>query len=317
MIQLEKAIEKTLYDCLRIKAKESVLILVDEFNREIGQKFLKKSQTKKIDAALLEVGIINNRNPEPSPTIQRIAKQVSAVIVLTGYPLLHSKFKNSVCHNGGRILFINNFSEESFVRTMAKNHETVENKSRRFADLFSISKEIHLTTNGGTDLTFRIARHKGLVHTCQVKTPGSFSYMPAGEASVTPDRGTAHGFIVVDGSIPTIGKIENPVEIHVKDGSSYKLSGKGEAEKLRKILKPFGKPARNIAEFGIGTNPNAILTGDSIEDEKALGTAHIALGNPNFEGGSLKNYLHLDLILKKPTIKMDGHLVLENGKMVV
>ncbi|MBC8181737.1 aminopeptidase [candidate division KSB1 bacterium] len=317
MIQLEKAIEKTLYDCLRIRAKESVLILVDEFNREIGQRFLKKALSKKTDAALLEIGNINNRNPEPSPTIQKIAKQVSAVIVLTGFPLLHAKFKNSVCHNGGRILFLNDFSDESFLRTINTNFETVENKSRRFADLFSISKEIQLTTQAGTDLTFRIARHKGAVHSFKVKEPGSFSFLPAGEASVTPDSGTSQGIIVVDGSIPFIGKIENPIEIHVKDGSGYKLTGKEEAEKLRKILKPFGKPSRNIAEFGIGTNPNAILTGESIEDEKVLGTAHIALGNPNFEGGSLKNYLHLDLILKKPTVKMDGHLILENGKMVV
>jgi len=317
MIQLEKAIEKVLYDCLKIRAKESVLILVDEINRKIGQIFLKIFQTNKIDAALLEIGDISGRNPEPSPTIQKIAKQVSVLIVLTNYSLLHSKLKNSVCHNGGRILFINNFSIESFLRTLGTNFEKVEKLSRRLADLFSISKEINLITNAGTDLTFRIARHKGTVHTCKANNPGNFSYLPAGEAMVTLDRGTAQGTIVVDGSIPIIGKIRNPVKVYVKDGSGYKLSGEDEAEKLRKIIKPFGTPARNIAEFGIGTNPNAILTGESIEDEKVLGTAHIGLGNPNFEGGSLKKYLHLDLILKKPTVKMDGHLVLENGKMVV
>ena len=316
MIQLEKAIEKILYNCLSVSSKESVLILVDEFNREMGQKFLKKSLTKKLDAALLEIGNISNRNPEPSPTIQKIARQASAVIVLTSHSLLHSKFKNNICHNGGRILFLSISSEKSFLRTINTNCEIIESKSRRFADLLSISKEIQLTTSAGTDLTFRIARHKGATHTCKVTEPGSFSFLPAGEASVVPDRGTSQGLIIVDGSIPFIGKIENPLEIHVKDGTGYKLTGKEEAEKLRKILKPFGKQSRNIAEFGIGTNPNAILTGDSIEDEKVLGTAHIALGNPNFEGGSLRHYLHIDLILKKPTVRMDGHLVLKNGKMV-
>jgi leucyl aminopeptidase (aminopeptidase T) len=316
MIQQEKAIEKVLHDCLRVNPKDSVLILVDEFNRELGRRFLKKSLAKKIDAALLEIGNLNNRNPEPSPTIQRIAKQASAVIVLTSYSLLHSKFKNAVCHNGGRLLFINNSFENLFLRTINTNIETIKNRSRRLADLLSISKEVHLTTIAGTDLTFRIARHKGSYQSGEIKEAGSFSFLPAGEASVTPDRGTSQGIIVVDGSIPFIGKIENPIEIKVKNGSGYKLTGKEEAEKLRRILKPFGRASRNIAEFGIGTNPNALLTGDSIEDEKVLGTAHIALGNPTFEGGSLKNYLHIDLILKKPTVRMDGHLVLKNGNMV-
>ena len=317
MIRLEKAVEKILYDCLRINPRESVLILIDEFNREIGQKFLKKILSEKIDAALLEIENINNKNPEPSTIAQKIAKQVSVVIVFTNHSLLHSKFKNSICHNGGRILFITNFFEQSFLRAINTNFEILENKSRRFADLFSISKEIKLTTPAGTNLTFRIARHKGAVHSCNVNEPGSFSFLPAGEASVTPDRGTSQGIIVVDGSIPFIGKIENPIEICVKDGSGYKLTGKKEAEKLRKILKPFGKSSRNIAEFGIGTNPNAILTGDSIEDEKVLGMAHVALGDPAFEGGSFKNNPHIDLILKKPTVMMDGHLVLENGKMMI
>lgn len=317
MTHLEKAIEKTLYECLRIKPRESLLILVDAYNREFGQNILKKACSKKTDAALLEIGNFNSRNPEPSTTIQKIAKQVPAVLALTRYPLLHSKFKNNICHNGGRILFLNNISKKTFVRTVNVDYSVLESKSRHIADLFSICKEINLTSNAGTDLTFRIARHKGSVHSCKVKEPGSYSSLPAGEASVTPDSGSANGLIVVDGSVPFFGKVVDPIEIYVKDGSGYKLTGKAEAEKLRKILKPFGKLSRNIAEFGIGTNPNAIMTGESLEDEKVLGTAHIALGNPNFEGGSLKNYLHLDLILKKPTIMMDGHLILKNGKLVV
>ena len=317
MKQLEKAIHKTLYDCLRIRQKESLIILIDEFTQELGQKFFITALSAKTNAVLLEIGHLSNRNPEPSTTIQKLARQVSAVLVLTSYPLLHSKFKNNICHNGGKILFLNNINEDSFIRTVNIDFKILENKSRRISDLLSICKQVQLKTNSGTDLTFRISRHKGSAHVCRVKDPGDFSFLPAGEASVTPDRASSKGVIVVDGSIPGIGIIENPIEICVKDGSGYKLSGKEEAEKLRKILKPYGKPSRNIAEFGIGTNPNAIITGESIEDEKALGTAHIALGNPNFEGGSLKGNLHVDLILKKPTVTLDGHLILKNGKIVI
>ena len=163
MFQLEKAIEKIIGNCFGIKPKESLLILIDEDKRELGQKVFKIALSKKIDVALLECEL-EAKNREPSNTIQNIAKQASAVLVMTESSLLHSKFKNAICHNGGRILFLLSPTLEALVRTANVNLANVESQSRRIADLFSIGKIVHLTTEAGTDLTFRITRHKGIVH---------------------------------------------------------------------------------------------------------------------------------------------------------
>jgi len=315
MKQLEKAINKIIGSYLGMNTNESLLILIDKYNRELGQHILNIVLAGKIDAALLEIEL-EEKNVEPSDTIHNVAKQVSAALVVTRRSLLHSKFKNVICHNGGRILFILSPSIEAFVRTAKINLENVESNSRRIADLFSISKDVHLTTEAGTDLSFRTARHKGTVHSPKAIEPGSFTYLPAGEASITPDRGSMNGVAIIDGSIPQVGLMENPIEILIKNGFAYKLKGNEEAIKLRKILKAFGKLGRNIAEFGIGTNPLATLTGLSVEDEKVAGTAHLAMGNPNFEGGCLTESLHLDLILQKPNVVMDGRLLIKNGKIV-
>ena len=86
---------------------------------------------------------------------------------------------------------------------------------------------------------------------------------------------------------------------------------------LRKKLKPLGKKARNLVEFGVGTNPRAIITGKSIEDEKALGTVHIAMGDPLLEGGIFGNKCHIDAILKQPTLEIDGRLIMKDGKLLI
>jgi leucyl aminopeptidase (aminopeptidase T) len=44
------------------------------------------------------------------------------------------------------------------------------------------------------------------------------------------------------------------------------------------MLDSGGGHGRSIAELGIGTKPAAILTGNVLEDEKVIGTMHLAFG---------------------------------------
>ena len=44
------------------------------------------------------------------------------------------------------------------------------------------------------------------------------------------------------------------------------------------LLTAHGEDGTSLAELGIGTNEKAILTGNLLEDEKILGTAHVAFG---------------------------------------
>ena len=83
------------------------------------------------------------------------------------------------------------------------------------------------------------------------------------------------------------------------------------------VLDSVGKEARNIAEFGIGTNDKAKITGNILEDEKVIGTCHIALGNNAGFGGKINVQLHLDGIIKKPTIWVDNKKIMENGKFLI
>jgi len=317
MALIDKAIYKIFSDCLKLTKGDSCLVLIDQFTRELGHLLFDRAKRNTVDVALLEIKPLTPRSPEPPPKVVNMMKQMSVVLSFTSRSLIHSNAVKQVCYNRSRVLFLTPLPEEFLARSINTNFEYIDKKSRRLADLFSIGRRIHLTTSGGTDIIIPIARHKGLANTGIVNEPGMFCVLPSGEACVTPDRNGTKGVLVIDGSIPSIGILKEHIIIKVKNGYAYKISGGKEVEKLRKILRPFGKKSRNIAEFGIGTNPNAVLSGISIEDEKVLGTAHIALGNPEFEGGSLKGNLHLDLVMQKPTVKIDGHTILENGKLVV
>ncbi len=78
-----------------------------------------------------------------------------------------------------------------------------------------------------------------------------------------------------------------------------------------------------VGEFALGINPKARLVQEFLEDEKILGTIHIAFGhNLDMPGGRNASQNHMDLLMSKPTVKIekeDGSAfnVVEKGKFKV
>ncbi|MCR4426018.1 MAG: aminopeptidase, partial [Firmicutes bacterium] len=135
-------------------------------------------------------------------------------------------------------------------------------------------------------------------------------------AYIAPVEGTANGVIVVDGAMAGIGITENPITLEVRDGLVTRILGGPAARQLEDLIAPLGAPARNIAELGIGTNDRARLTGRVLEDEKVMGTIHLAIGDNSHFGGKVAVPSHLDGIILSPTLVIDGKSVMVNGELV-
>jgi leucyl aminopeptidase (aminopeptidase T) len=144
--------------------------------------------------------------------------------------------------------------------------------------------------------------------------------------------------MVFDGSITldTTLPIKDPIKTWVENGFVTKIDGKEEAAKLSKYIeeaekKPFemvkkgeldektakeySKNTRHIGELGIGLNPKARIVGNVLEDEKVLGTVHFAIGS-NYDQDAL-SLIHSDGIIKKPTVTVDGKVLMKQGKMLL
>ncbi|MFA6456616.1 MAG: aminopeptidase, partial [Bacteroidota bacterium] len=98
---------------------------------------------------------------------------------------------------------------------------------------------------------------------------------------------------------------------------AMEITGGSEAETLKKLLEPHGKDAYNVAEFGIGTNDKAIITGKIIEDEKVMGTIHIAFGDNKSMGGTVRVASHLDGLVKHPTVWFDDNKIMADGQFTI
>jgi leucyl aminopeptidase (aminopeptidase T) len=197
-------------------------------------------------------------------------------------------------------------------RTLDVDYQAIYDQSRALYDLLLPAKTIHITTAIGTDLYIE-RRDMQITH----GSGGIFNYasafgnLPEGEVSIGP--GYAYGSYVVDASLPCFGKMDAPLQCTVKDTHVIEINGK-RARELRAILDAVGPDAYRLAELGIGTHPTAQVTGIVLEDEKVLGTCHIAVGNNMSFGGTNDVPLHLDGVIMHPTIYADETLIMENGR---
>ena len=118
-------------------------------------------------------------------------------------------------------------------------------------------------------------------------------------------EGTSYGTLVIDGSMAGVGLADEPVELVVEGGHLTSARG-GQGMAFMELLTAHGDDGTNVAELGIGTNEKAILTGNILEDEKILGTCHVAFGASAAIGGTVQVPVHLDAVVMKPTVELDG-----------
>lgn len=165
----------------------------------------------------------------------------------------------------------------------------------------------------GRVLELDLANRDGIASPGVYREKGSSGNFPSGEAYIAPVEGAGNGSTVIDGSMVGIGKLEAPLIATIEDGCLASIEGNG-VDALD-IL--FARPENGVvAELGIGTNDEAILSGIILEDEKLYGTVHIAFGTNTSFGGTNKADCHYDGIILEPTLYLDDDLIIDKGVFV-
>jgi aminopeptidase len=316
--KLDSASVIAIRDCMGTKKGESVLVITDEFKREIGYSLFRNALELGHKALLVEMKSGKINGEEPMQEIADLMKRFDVVLIPTAKSLTHTNARRSASAEGVRVATFPGITKEVMIRGMNADYKKISRLSVRLKEILEKGNYIRVTAPAGTDISFDITGRtsyasKGLFH-----QKGESGNLPTGETFLAPLEGTSNGVFVVDGSMAGLGLIKNAnISIEVKDGFAEKIKGGALARKLAKQLDSVGRDARNIAEFGIGTNDSAKLSGILLEDEKVMGTVHIALGNNLSMGGNVNVPIHLDGVIKKPTVYLDDKVIMKNGKLLI
>jgi leucyl aminopeptidase (aminopeptidase T) len=318
LTKLDKAAVIAIRDCMGAKQNESVLIVTDEFKKKIGYSLYLNAKRLGHDSVYVEMKSREMHGQEPLPQIAEMMKQFDVVLCPTAKSLTHTNARRNASALGARIATFPGITEEIMIRGLNADYNKIAALTIKLQEILNDVNFVRVTAQSGTDITMDISGRKALPSKGLFHKKGESGNLPTGEAYIAPLEGKSNGIFYVDGSMASLGVVKGkPIRIEVIDGFAVNVSGSAQAKKLDATLNKFGHLSRNIAEFGIGTNHKTKLSGVLLEDEKVMGTIHIALGDNKSMGGTVDIPIHLDGVVKKPTVYFDGKMIMKNGKLII
>jgi leucyl aminopeptidase (aminopeptidase T) len=312
---LATAVQTVLGDCLAVRAGESVLVLTDPAKRPLAEALVERARKLGAEALLVEMAERASHGNEPPDAVGAAMLACDVVVAPTSKSVSHTDARHEATSKGVRIATMPDVTEKLLIRTMSADYSEIKTRSEKVAELLTKGSEVRVTSEAGTDVTFVIEGREGIADTGDLSEPGAFGNLPAGEGFIAPVEGKTQGRIAFDGSIWPVGLLTEPLVADIEAGYAVALEGPA-AETFKAAIEPYGREAFAVAELGIGTNDAATLDGNVLEDEKILGTIHVALGDNHSFGGTIRVPSHQDGVVRNPVVTIDGAVILEGGRLL-
>jgi leucyl aminopeptidase (aminopeptidase T) len=314
MSDLERAVKAVVRDCLGVKDGEEALVVCNPVTQHLGERLREEAADAGADAVLAVISERASHAAEPPRTVAEAMAVADVVLAPTVQSLSHTAARKRASEKGARCATMPGATEEMIARVMSADMEGLRRKGHAAADALGAASEAHITDSNGTDLHLDLSGRDAIPDAGELSEPGAFGNLPCGEGFTSPRDG--NGTLVVDGSIAAIGVVDEPVELQVEGGHLTSARG-GQGMALMELLTVHGEDGTNIAELGVGTNEKAKLTGEVLEDEKILGTVHVAFGASAGIGGTVQVPVHLDCVVMKPTLELDGETIVSDGELLI
>lgn len=313
MGQLETALDTVIRECLGVGAGEDVLVVSDATTRYLGVVLRDRAAAAGADAVLAEMAERATDGTEPPPTIAAALASADVFVVPPSRSLSHTKARKWATDAGARGATMPGVTAGMLARMMTADFAALRRRCLAAAAALDTGEEAHLTCPRGSDLRRDLRGRSAIADDGDLRSPGAFGNLPCGEGFISPAGGDGR---LAASSLATVGLARDPALLTVSEGRLVEAEGP-EGDVLLQRLRDGGDHGVNLAELGAGTNERATLTGNILEDEKILGTVHVAFGASAGIGGNVSVPIHLDVVVLEPTLTVGDVTVLDAGRFAL
>jgi leucyl aminopeptidase (aminopeptidase T) len=299
--------------CLAVKAGEEVLVVVDAATRAIGEALRDEAAAVSADAVLAVMDERANDGTEPPRLVAAALEACDVFIAPTSRSLSHTAARKRASDAGARGATMPGVTEDMLARVMAVDFDLMGARSKAVAAILDEGTLARVTCPRGSQFTLDLSGRRGISDDGDLSTPAAFGNLPCGEGFIAPCTGEGR---IVAASLAPLGLSDEPAALTLANGHVVSAEGGFGPEYLQR-LKAHGELGTNLAELGVGTNDCARLTGNVLEDEKILGTVHVAFGASAGIGGTVSVPIHLDVVILEASLEVDGRRVLDAGRYVL
>ena len=197
-----------------------------------------------------------------------------------------------------------------FWRAVNVDCDLLDRQQEKIQKVLQEARDVSITSKAGTNLRMRVDQRPVWVDTDSI---------PYGEVYVAPHEDSANGLMVINKAFFRGRAVDN-FRLTFLAGRLVEAIAPNpdDTQAWQDVMDASNGDKDVIAELGIGVNPGVTEpTGNISLDEKIGGSVHIAVGMNDRFGGRNKSNLHQDFVILRPTLCLDGEIVIEEGAFKV
>ncbi len=323
---------KQTIDCMRVQSNERVVIIASQVTDDITR--LVEQEARKVTSDVTYFLMENfGKRPFPLPDEIRQALLQADVGFYTGnyvdgeLGLFRKPIYAIVDKTKLRYANMPFLSREILEQGMNADYNALREFTSKVYDSLKKAKTIQVRTALGTDLEAKVGKYRWHVCDGNIKS-GQYSNLPDGEVFTSPED--VNGRFIVDGVLGDYfdekygATTLTPVTIDIKNCCAVEGSVRCNNPALKKEFEDyvFRKNSPNstrVGEFALGTNLALKgIIGNTLQDEK-FPSVHMAFGD-SLEEDTGCPYIcdyHIDGVILKPTVIIDGRSMMVDGKYMI
>ncbi len=315
-LQVKKAATLALKTYIGLEEDESIMVLCDEANRDIGLTFFESASKITDEAFYFEMPTMEIDGREPPAQAYKMMTEVDVVVCPASTSIAYTKARKKAADLGVRIALMPAITGDTIKRCFTKNFSQTEETTRKVFEKISKGEKFRVYHENGTSLKFEKKDREIFASPIALLNIGEGGNLPSGEVFFSPRENRINGIVVLNGTVSTLGNLESPVEIFIRKGKVNKVAGGGNAKRFSRLINKSGDMGKYIGKIGIGCNEKAEFSGSMLEEEKVLGAISLGFGNNIALGGKLQVDQNVTAVLRESTLFVDDKIVIKDGKFV-
>lgn len=326
LIQLTRTCAKLVENTLRLEPGQEVCIVTDtEVSPLVPFAIAGAVRAAGGTASVVTMEPLPVPSAEPPRAIAAAMAECDFLINACSRSITHSDAAHrAYLERRIRYVVMSNVTEDMLLRGAATaDFDVVRDISLKTQEALNAGTAVHITSDLGTDVTFDTTGRPFFPYYGEFRDGSTITVFPGGEVNTTPNEDSGNGRIVFDAFLMEVGLLREPVVWELEEGRIVSVEGGAQAREFERILETRGGEfSRYIGELSVGTNYAARSIGSALEDKEVYGRVHIACGTgvSAADGSWRARYqstLHLDGIISRPTLTVDGKTVVKDGEIIV
>jgi aminopeptidase len=311
--RLFQAAEKVVKQSFKLRRGENFLLVTDI--QKLGIAEALAYWAKEAGAETTTYLMTETLRPIRKPTrlFKEMAKRATAIAYMLDTRIEEKPFRGYLVKMGmahSRICMMPGINQEMMERLVNIDFSQMSAFTKKVIKYLKNAEEVIVSNPHGTRISFSVKGRKWINDNGDISRKGSHGNLPAGECFTAPVEESFNGKLVISLIDENLGR----GVMEFEKGRLIKWSGKS----TKNIIKNIGDDQSGliIGEFGIGTNPEAKITPNMLEAEKAFGTAHFAIGD-SYGLGKNRSPHHYDALVERVTIEAKGKFLIKDGTFLI